>query len=63
MKPRVDQVFKNWAFNKMSARRPQRGATHVAENRDWQDSSLAAIWGIVPVYTGKVIRRSKKEVM
>ncbi len=60
MRVRTDQVFRSWAFSKMTTRRSNKGTLHVASERSWQDSSLAEMWGIVPTYTGKVIRRAKK---
>ena len=60
MRVRTDQVFRSWAFSKMTSRRSNKGTLHVASERSWEDSSLAKMWGITPTYTGKVIRRAKK---
>lgn len=63
MRVRTDQVFRSWAFAKMTSRKSNKGTLHVAAERDWQDSSLADMWGIVPTYTGKVIRRKANRVI
>ena len=63
MRVRTDQVFRKWAFSKMVSRKPIKGTLHVAAERDWQDGSLAEMWGIVPTYTGKVIRRKAKSLL
>ena len=50
MRVRTDQVFRRWAFSKMTTRKSNKGTAHVASERSWEDSSLAEMWGITPIY-------------
>jgi hypothetical protein len=51
---RRDQILRQWSFKKMlSPVTPQRGARAVI--REYEDKPLGLV---MPVYTGKVIRRA-----
>ena len=51
-----DTVFRRWSYNAMGTRHGnQRTAKLVSHERS--DTTLDKLWGLVPRYTGKTIRR------
>ena len=56
MKARKDAVFTKWSRANFGARHGNQAVARAVQPIS-ELTSLADIWGIVPRYTGKIIRR------
>ena len=51
-----NSIFRRWSYNAMGTRQGNQRTAKLL-SRERSDTTLDKLWGLVPRYTGKTIRR------